>query len=116
MNDSLPRAGEIWMNRFDSSYPHEPADIRPALVIAPATQFDHAFASSVVVPFTSRLHAYRYWHAVSSSGENGLPMVSYAQCDQLRSINKKRFIRKLGVIEIDDWQMVREFVREYLNL
>ena len=116
MSSEIPHAGEIWMTRFDSAYPHEPATIRPSIIIAPATQFDHAFASSVVVPFTTTFHNFRFCYDVLPTLENGLRAQSYAQCDQLRSINKDRFIEKLGIIEIDHWQTIRELVRQFLNL
>ena len=116
MSSEMPHAGEIWMTRFDSAYPHEPAAIRPSIIIAPATQFDHAFASSVVVPFTTTFHNFRFCYDVLPTLENGLRVQSYAQCDQLRSINKNRFTEKLGIIEIDHWQTIRELVRQFLNL
>jgi mRNA-degrading endonuclease toxin of MazEF toxin-antitoxin module len=116
MSSEMPHAGEIWITRFDSAYPHEPAAIRPSIIIAPGTQFDHAFASSVVVPFTTTFHNFRFCYDVLPTLENGLRAQSYAQCDQLRSINKNRFTEKLGIIEIDHWQTIRELVRQFLNL
>ena len=62
------------------------------------------------------MRQYEYWHPIIPSIENGLLTKSHAQCDQLRSINKTRMKEKLGIIEIDDWQTIRELVRQFLSL
>jgi mRNA-degrading endonuclease toxin of MazEF toxin-antitoxin module len=116
MASELPHAGEIWITQFENAYPHEPAAIRPSIIIAPANQFDHAFVSSVVIPFTTTFHNFKFCYEVLPTLENGLRARSYAQCDQVRAINKDRFIEKLGIIEIDHWQTIRELVRQFLNL
>jgi mRNA interferase MazF len=116
MTKELPHVGEIWMTQFDLPFPHEPAALRPALIIAPSTDIDHIHISSIVIPFTSKIRKYEYWHPINPSIENGLLTTSHAQCDQLRSINKTRMRKKLGIIEIDDWQTIRELVRQFLSL
>lgn len=71
----------------------------------------------MVVPVTSSLRAMRFAFTVKiePSAQNGLTKVSVAMVFQLRSIDRKRLLRKIGhlesdyLVEIDAaiWQMLK---------
>lgn len=83
----------------------EQAGIRPALVI----QVDKANAGSphtVIIPFTTRIREVKLpSHVRIPAGIGGLADESILLCEQIRVIDKRRLVRKLGSIR-------QEYLRE----
>lgn len=76
----------------------EQAGIRPALVI----QIDKANAASphtVIIPFTTRIREVKLpSHVRIPAGAGGLAEESILLCEQIRVIDKRRLVRKIGSI------------------
>ena len=83
----------------------EQAGIRPALVI----QVDKASAGNphaVIIPFTTRIREVKLpSHVRIPAGIGGLADESILLCEQIRVIDKRRLVRKLGSIR-------QEYLRE----
>lgn len=90
------RKGEIWLVEIPQLSGHEQEGVRPAIVIA-----DTKTPIAIVIPCTSNLHAFRFPFTllVEPSGENGLDTASVASVFQLRAIDKKRLIKRIGFLE-----------------
>ncbi len=89
--------GEIWIIDFPSKSGREQSGTRPSIVMA-----DTGTTLALVIPLTSNLQALSklpYTIKISKSKENGLNKDSAALVIQLQTIDKKRFISKIGTLE-----------------
>ena len=94
---SIPQRGEIWLVNFDPTVGTEIRKTRPAVVVssdavgrlpiklvAPATDWKEHFAPNI-------------WHVrIDPDPANGLTKVSAVDALQLRGMDHRRFVRKLG--------------------
>jgi len=99
------RRGDIFLVDLNPVVGAEQAGIRPALVI----QIDRANAVSphtVVIPFTTRIRDVKLpSHVRISAGIGGLTEDSVLLCEQIRVIDKRRLVRRLGSVG-------EEYIRE----
>jgi mRNA interferase MazF len=91
---------DIWLVDFGDPFLGEPAHYRPALLVGPAPLFGTNFPFTFVVPMTTTRRELALNVEVEPAADNGLDETSYLQCELLRSINTRRLITKLGVIDL----------------
>jgi len=105
---------EIWEVSLRDATGHEQAGRRPAIVLALHQQSNLV----MVVPLTSSLAASRfpYTYTISRSTQNGLRRNSIAMIFQLRSLSLGRFRRKMGDLEQNHFDRIKNLVKGYLNL
>jgi len=84
---------------FGDPYPGEPAFHRPSLVVGPPDYFGASFPFTLVIPLTTTDRKLSLHIEVEANASNGLSSVSYVQCEQIRSVNKDRVIKKLGILD-----------------
>lgn len=111
--------GDIVLVRLPDSNEsgHEQTGKRPALVV-------HNDATSgnlsliMIVPVTSNQKTKRFPHTilVEPSAENGLDAPSVLLVFQLRAIDKKRIIKKIGVLESSIMEKINEEMKRLLGL
>ena len=106
---------DVWLVDFGESSPGEPAHHRPALVVGPAPVFGTNFPFAIVVPMTTVRRELALHLEVEPTDYNGLHETSYLQCELLRSINARRLITKLGVIDLATSASVQRVVRTLLG-
>jgi mRNA interferase MazF len=84
--------GEVWLAALDPTVGGEIQKTRPCLIVSPAEMHDY-LRTVTVAPMTtgSRLAPYRV--AVRFRGKAGLILL-----DQLRTLDKQRLVRRLGVV------------------
>lgn len=89
--------GEVWLAEVPSSNGHEQSGTRPVIIFSVSSTAN----TIVVLPFTTNMQALRFPFtlAIGSSKENGLTEESVALVFQIRAIDKKKLIRKVGDIE-----------------
>lgn len=94
-----PKRGEVWLVNFDPTLGSEIKKTRPAIVVssdavgklplklvAPVTDWKPYFMSNI-------------WHVkLEPTGNNGLTKPSAVDALQLRSVDLRRFIRRLGIL------------------
>jgi len=94
----------------------EQAGIRPALVI----QIDKANAASphtAIIPFTTRIREVKLpSHVRIPAGVGGLAEESILLCEQIRVIDKRRLVRKIGSIGEEHLKEVGIAVKVILGL
>lgn len=96
---SRPSRGEIWQVNFDPTVGAEIQKVRPAVVIssdavgalpiklvAPVTTWDSAFAGKI------------WLVRISPDENNGLAQDSAVDALQIRCVDVRRFIRKMGFV------------------
>ena len=87
--------GDIWLVDFGSPIGSEQAGRRPAVIVS-ADGLNHSRAGVViVVPCTTR-HRGLPSHVELDSQSSGLQEITYAKCEDVKSISVQRLTRKLG--------------------
>lgn len=90
------KKGEVWIVEVPGVDGHEQRGVRPAIFVA-----DTQTSLAIIIPCTANLQALRFPFTltIEPSLANGLDSRSVALALQLRAIDKKRLINKIGKIE-----------------
>ena len=83
---------EVYLVNLDPTIGHEIKKTRPCLVISPDEMNQH-ISTVIVAPMTTQGRKYPTRIACSFQGKNGQIIL-----DQIRTVDKKRFVNKIGVI------------------
>jgi mRNA interferase MazF len=105
--------GEVWQVRIPFVPGHAQAGQRPAVIVT-ADPIIPALPTILIVPFTGSRGAMRFPGAVlvQPDRQNGLTMPSIALVFQLRALDKRDCLQRLGVVApatLD--QLFAEFVK-----
>ena len=105
--------GEVWLVEFPFADGHEQIGTRPVIIIA-----DTKVNICIVVPLTSNLQALRFPYTIeiNPSRKNGLREISVALTFQVRAIDKKRLIKKLGKIEMNVLKEIDLMLKNLLDI
>lgn len=106
---------ELWLTDFGKPYPGEPADIRPSLILGPPSTFGSSFPFVILAPLTTVRRGLSLHVEVEPSPDTGLDVLSYVQCELLRSVNRARLVHRLGSIASDESSLVSDVVKTLLN-
>ena len=106
---------DLWLTDFGDRYPGEPAAHRPALVLGPPDTFGPDFPFAIVVPLTTVRRGLSLHVEIEPGAETGLDETSYAQCELLRSINRRRLVHRLGRIGAPTSHQVTSVIKTLLN-
>lgn len=94
-----PERGQIWSINFAPAIGSEIKKVRPAVVVNISEA--GRLPLNIVVPITDwkKQFEYFFWFIkIKPSKENGLLKESGADCFQIKSISKNRFLSKIGII------------------
>lgn len=96
---------EIWWTNFDPQVGREQSGLRPAIVIG--TQFACQLPNqlALVVPCTTTDRQLPFHPCVESLGQP-----SFAMCDQVKSISRKRLVRRHSAQLVQDEIAAIKFV------
>lgn len=86
------KRGDIWLVNLDPTVGSEIKKSRPCVVVSPAELNDH-LKTVMVAPMTSKGFAAPFRVPLTHAGTKGLIVL-----DQLRTVDKVRFAKKLGVV------------------
>ena len=95
------KRGEVWWADLVPRSGSEQRGRRPVVVVShDALNTTEAWRSIVIVPVTtSRRQAERSWTVVPlERGEAGLTHPSYAVCHQITTLDRGRFVERIGVL------------------
>ena len=106
---------DLWLVDFGDPYPGEPAALRPALVLGPPETFGPDFPFVIVVPLTTTRRGLSLHVKIEHGAETGLDATSYAQCELIRSVNRRRLRHLLGQIDAGASHQVASVVKTLLN-
>jgi mRNA interferase MazF len=92
-----PRRGEVWLVDFGDPVGREQSGRRPAVVVSAEPLNESRAGIVIVVPITT---AYRGLpsHVEIDRGSSGLDEVSYAKCEDVKSVSEQRLIGRLGAV------------------
>ncbi|MCC7262344.1 MAG: type II toxin-antitoxin system PemK/MazF family toxin [Candidatus Latescibacteria bacterium] len=107
----FPKRGEIYRVSLDPTIGTEIAKTRPALIIS--NDIGNQFSERVVVaPITSQNTEKVYpFEVLIPAGEGGLTQASKVLLDQIRSIDKQRLKKRMGMISSERMVAVDQAIR-----
>jgi mRNA interferase MazF len=93
------KRGEVWRDRLPYGLGHVQAGERPAVLVQDDA-FNSVLPTTLVVPFTSNRGAARFPGTllVFPDGSNGLSVPSVALVFQLRVVDRRDCLTRLGVL------------------
>src|SRR5215211_5515301 len=108
-----PRLGEVWSVTFDPVRSHEQGGMRPGLVISNDrfNRTPHTFC--ILVPLT-RTNRGIPLHIAIHPPEGGLRDVSFALCEQAKSLSVSRLQRRLGTVNEATAERIQEMVGMFI--
>lgn len=110
------KRGDVFLVDLNPVVGAEQGGIRPALVI----QIDKANAASphtVIIPFTTRIREAKLpSHVRIPAGVGGLAEQSILLCEQIRVIDRRRLVRKIGNIGEEYLSQVQKAIKVILGL
>lgn len=113
---SFPRRGEIYWVDLDPIIGSEIAKTRPALVIS--NDIGNQFAERVIVaPISSASTTKVYpFEVLLEPADGGLPRTSKVLMDQIRTVDKQRLGKRVGVVSDARLQEVNAAIRLSLEV
>ena len=90
--------GAVWLVNLDPIVHSEMGKTRPGLVIS-VDAMNHHSPRLIIAPITSSVGRVYPFEVFLAAGTSGLDKDSKIMLDQIRSIDKKRLVRKIGVLE-----------------
>lgn len=99
---------EVFLIELDPTKAHEIRKTRPCLVISP-NEMNNTIGTIIIAPMTTKSHNYPTRVELAFQGKKG-----WIVLDQVRTVDKSRLIKKLGVIKSKEIQKVKEILREML--
>lgn len=92
-----PRRGEVWLVDFGDPIGREQSGHRPAIVVS-ADRLNESRAGVVIVVPATTTHRGLPSHIEIEPDGSGLDEVSYAKCEDVKSISEQRLIARLGTV------------------
>lgn len=92
-----PRRGEVWLVDFGEPVGREQSGRRAAVVVS-ADPLNESRAGVVIVVPTTTTHRDLPSHVEVEPGSSGLDDVSYAKCEDVKSVSEQRLITRLGIV------------------
>lgn len=109
------RRGEIWMIDLGEPVGHEQGWRRPGLVVSSDGWNRHA-STCTVLPITRTRHGLPTRVEVEPSSGNGLQDISYARCEDIRSVSEERLLHRIGVLDLVAQSAVARTLRTFLEV
>ena len=110
-----PLRGEIWLVDFGEPVGREQAGRRPAVVVSADPLNRSKAGVVVVVPCTTARRGLPS-HVELDPVESGLDEVSYAKCEDLKSVSDRRLVARLGAASSESMVGIGRTLRFLLEL
>ncbi len=99
---------EVYLIDLDPTKGHEIQKTRPCLVISP-NEMNHFISTVIIAPMTTKSHSYPSRVPLSFRDKEG-----WIVLDQIRTVDKARLIKKMGIIENDVINKIKRVLKEML--
>jgi mRNA interferase MazF len=115
MIPQAPARGQVWLIDLNPTRGHEQAGTRPGLIVSVDPFNQTALGLTVVVPITSQTKDSPL-HVRIDPPEGGLQHISFAKCEDVRSVSRERLSRPLGRVTPAVLRQVEDRLRLVLGL
>jgi mRNA interferase MazF len=110
-----PRRGDIWLVDFGEPVGREQAGKRPAVIMS-ADPLNNSRAGVVIVVPTTTAHRDLPSHVEIDPDGSGLEEISYAKCEDVKSVSEQRLIGRLGAADEPATFQIARALRFLLDL
>lgn len=110
-----PRRGEVWLVDFGDPLRREQSGTRPAVVVSSDSLNDSPAGVVVTVPITTTYRGLPS-HVEIDSSSSGLDEISYAKCEDMKSISEQRLVARLGAVNDEALFEIARTLRFLLEL
>ncbi len=97
---------EVFLVNLDPTVGHEIQKTRPCLVISP-NEMNHHISTVIVAPMTTKGRKYPTRISCTFQGKKGQVVL-----DQIRTVDRKRLVKKLGAISTSTQERVISLLQE----
>ncbi len=111
------KQSEIWLINLDPTIGAEIKKIRPAIIVN-----DDALGKlplRIIIPLTDwkdRYQVANWMVKISTNSKNNLSKDSSADCFQIRSVSEDRFVRKIGEINNEILEEIKDALKKVLSI
>lgn len=106
---------EIVLVNLDPTIGHEIKKTRPCVIISPDVM-NNVLQTLIVAPITSTNRALPTRILIKSNTVSGLVHDSYVMLDQIKTIDKSRVIKQLGIVSEKEKQEITDVLHELFAL
>lgn len=99
---------EVFLVNLDPTIGHEIKKTRPCVVVSP-DEMNRNIQTIIIAPMTTKSHDYPTRIRVKFQGTSG-----WAVLDQIRTIDKRRLVKRLGRITGNEIEKVKSVIKEML--
>lgn len=109
-----PTVCDVWDVDFDPTIGREQGGVRPGIVVSNDGFNRVPHELCMVVPVTGTNRGVRT-HLPISAPEGGLDKLSFALCDQARSLSIRRLLRRRGRVERTTVRSIQAMIAEIID-
>lgn len=109
------RRGEAWLVDFGDPIGREQSGRRPAVVVSADRLNDSGAGVVIVVPTTTAARGLAS-HVEIDPSRSGLHEVSYAKCEDVKSVSEQRLIARLGAVDHEAMFRIARALRFLLDM
>ena len=110
-----PKRTEIWLVSLEPVRGSEIGKTRPALIIS--NDKNNEFASTVtIIPLTTSIEKVYPYEILVLKGFSGLSYDSKIKCNQIRTLDRTRLVRKIGQIPQEEINNVEDALLIHLDI
>lgn len=102
----MVKRGEIYLINLDPTISSEVQKTRPCVVVSP-DEINQYIRTIVIAPMTTKQKNYKSRVVINFNGKQGQIML-----DQIRTIDKRRLISKLGKLSVKDLKITLSVIQE----
>ncbi len=106
---------EIWLADLNPAFGIESGKTRPVLIVQ-SDLLNHVHPSAIICPITTNIKKAHILRVTLNKGEAGLKKESAIMIDQLRAMDNRRLIKKIGALPDKYIEVVKENIRIVLDL
>ncbi|MFH1759727.1 MAG: type II toxin-antitoxin system PemK/MazF family toxin [bacterium] len=99
---------QVYLINFDPTIGYEIKKSRPCVIISP-DQMNKYISTIIIAPMTTKSHKYPTRIPIEFQNKNGFVIL-----DQIRTIDKKRVVKKLGQIQKETIDKIKLTIKEML--
>jgi mRNA interferase MazF len=99
---------DIFLISLDPTIGHEIKKVRPCVVISP-NEMNNNISTIIIAPMTTRSHSYPTRIPIKFEDKKG-----WVVLDQIRALDRKRFVKKLGNLKKETILKVKKIIQEML--
>ncbi|MBI5374164.1 MAG: type II toxin-antitoxin system PemK/MazF family toxin [Candidatus Schekmanbacteria bacterium] len=99
---------DVFLISLDPATGHEIKKVRPCIIISP-DEMNRNISTVIIAPMTTQSHLYPTRVPVNFKRKKG-----WVVLDQIRTVDKKRLITKLGAVDVNTIKSIKLVIKEML--